>query len=86
MALTNIKSERVRLGLGTKNTADAIGVHENTLRNWESGSVDIPASALVTMSKMFGCSIEYLLGLVDERLFYSASPPSIPVTERGDVA
>ena len=42
--------------------ARKINVHYNTLTNWESGRVAIPATSLVELSAYFGVSIEYLLG------------------------
>lgn len=68
MAVINIASERKRLGLNQKEFAEKIGVSLTTVSNWETGTTDVGANNLCAMSKLFGCSTDYLLGISDERL------------------
>lgn len=65
--MTNIKSERVRMGLTQKKLADRLDVDERTVSNWESETTPVPSTKAVEMSGIFGCSIDYLFGLSDER-------------------
>lgn len=45
----------------------AIGVSVNTISRWEVGNIEPKASNLVALCNLYGCSPEYLLGMVDER-------------------
>ena len=62
-----IRSERVRLGMTARELADKVGVSESTITAWENEKRDPNLSYLVGLAKMFGCSVDYLLGLSDER-------------------
>lgn len=44
--------------------AREIGVHLNTLRAWQTGRAEIPASKIVALSKLFGVTADYLLGRI----------------------
>ena len=60
----NIGAERARKGWTNTQLADAVGVTRRTLYQWmEKG--DMPASALIKMSQLFGKSVDYLLGISD---------------------
>lgn len=63
----NIKSERIRAGLSRDQVAKAVGVHPNSVVNWEQNVCQPGAAALIALSALFGCSADYLLGLTDER-------------------
>lgn len=66
--LTNIASERKRLGITQQELADRIQVSKSTVARWEQGIVLPYGSELVKMHGLFKCSTDYLLGLTDERL------------------
>jgi len=57
----NIAAERARNGMTTGDLANALGVSRKTVNNWIS-SGNIPQSKLESMSVLFNCSIDYLLG------------------------
>lgn len=59
----NINAEMARNGMTNKKMADKLGVSEKTINNWKSGKTEIPASKLLEMSKMFGVTTDYLLGV-----------------------
>lgn len=60
----NIEAERARKGLTIKELADMLGLkEEKTYRNWKNNSKDLSSSTLIKMSEIFGCSVDYLLGL-----------------------
>ena len=67
----NIKSERVRIGLTQEELADLIGAHVNTIRLWENGERQPSSNGLISLSRLFGCTADYLLGLTEERTFSS---------------
>ena len=66
--MLNIASERKRLSLTQVQLAEKIGVVESTVRAWESGAREPNATSLKLMSKLFGCSTDYLIGITEERL------------------
>lgn len=60
---SNIKAEIARKDMNYRSTAAELGVSVNTLKNWMTGRTDIPIQKLVAMSRMFNCTIDYLLGI-----------------------
>ena len=64
----NYRSERVRSHLSADDVADSVGVSKNTVLSWERGDTEPAASQLETMARLFGCTIDYLLALTDERV------------------
>lgn len=58
----NIEAERARIGLSQDEFAEKLGVTRKTYYTWQSKE-DMPASKLLEMSRLFNCSIDYLLGL-----------------------
>ena len=69
--LTSIEAERVRKGLTKAELAKKLGISVKTYYNWVNEETDVPSSALLRMSKMFGTDIDYLLigasGVPDEK-------------------
>lgn len=61
------KDEREGAHLSVEKIADLIGVHPNTVRGWEREEFEPTGKNLVQLSALFGCSPDYLLGLVDGR-------------------
>ena len=61
MKYPNIDAERARKGINQDSLAEKLGVSRKTLYNWMDNG-KIPASALIEMAELFGCSIDYLLG------------------------
>lgn len=60
----NIEAERAKVQLTRTKTAQYLGVTRKTFSEWcKNGR--IPATALIKLSVLFGCSIDYLLGLTD---------------------
>lgn len=60
MLYPNIEAERARQGLSYEDMAKKLGVSRKTVYNWLV-SGNIPQAKLLSMSNMFGCSIDYLL-------------------------
>lgn len=58
---SRIKSERKRAGLTQIELAGKLGVSEKSVKNFEKNGPD-KISDLVAMSKLFRCSVDYLLG------------------------
>lgn len=66
--MKTIASERALLGLSQADLADRLGVSRQTVLRWESGAVIPPVPHLLAMSDLFGCSVDFLLGLTKERV------------------
>lgn len=64
----NLASERVRKGMTQQDLADALEVSVKTVVKWENDTTTMPGAAMVLASKLFGCSMDYLLGATEERL------------------
>lgn len=63
MTYPNIEAERARTGMTKVGLASAIGVSTGTIKNWQNGRTEIPASKIVALAALFGVSTDYLLGL-----------------------
>lgn len=54
-------------GLKQVSAARLIGISQATISDYENDAIEPRASIAIRMAKVYGCSLEYLLGLVDER-------------------
>lgn len=59
--LRGIEAERIRKGLTKEELARNLNVSMKTYYNWINEETDVPGSALVKMSGIFGVKIERLL-------------------------
>lgn len=66
--LNNIEAERARNRMTKESLANQLGVSAKTYYNWINEDTDIPSSALIEMSKIFGTKIDYLLEGAKERI------------------
>ena len=73
MGENRIGSERVRMRISQVELANKIGVSNKTLSLWEQNNVKCPPNMLMKLSNLFGCSIDYLLGVTEERMRTSKS-------------
>jgi len=62
MKYPNIEAERARTGMTKIALAAEIGVSPDTMKNWQSGKNEIPASKIVAMADLFKVTTDYLLG------------------------
>ncbi|MCD8145147.1 MAG: helix-turn-helix domain-containing protein [Oscillospiraceae bacterium] len=58
----NIEAEWVKTGMTKLAMATEIGVSPGTLKNWQNGKKEIPASKIAALAKLFGATTDYLLG------------------------
>ena len=65
MLFPNIEAERIRRQIPKDTFAAEMGVSRRTITNWQNGTTEIPLSALVKLSRLWGVSADYLLGLTD---------------------
>lgn len=62
MRYKNIEAERARNGMTKEKLATSLGVSVSTLKNWQNGKTEIPASKIIVMANLFNVSTDYLLG------------------------
>ena len=65
-----IKALRNDHDLNQTQVANAIHVAQTTYSDYELGRVNIPVSALCRLAEFYHTSIDYLVGLTDERRAY----------------
>lgn len=58
-----LKELRVERGLSQMELSSATGISQSAIAKWELGKTEPSASALVTLSKFFGETVDFLLGL-----------------------
>lgn len=63
----NLVSERKRSGLSRKEVGAKIGRSEVVIGKWERGDSSPLLPDAVKLARLYGCSVDYLAGLVDER-------------------
>lgn len=66
-----IASERKRLGLSQTDLGEKVGKDRSTVARWESDPTSMGIQSLLQLAKLFNCSVDYLLGLSDERVPYA---------------
>lgn len=59
--LRSIEAERVRKGWTKEELAKKLNVSTKTYYNWINEETDVPSSALLRMSKMFGTDVDLSL-------------------------
>ena len=60
-----LKELRTWNGLSQMELAKKTGLSQSAIAKWELGKTEPTASALITLSRFFHESVDYLLGLVD---------------------
>lgn len=60
-----IIDERTRLGMKSIDTANTLGIHQNTFRNYESGKSDLPTSYL---AKLWDAGFDAMYILTGQRI------------------
>ena len=63
----NIEAERGRKRIPKYKLSRMLVISQETYNRYINGENSIPSDVLVNMRNIFGCSIDYLLGVIDER-------------------
>lgn len=58
----NIGIARLNAGLTQKQAAEKLGISLSTMSKWEQGVYDPSTEAYIQMAKLFGCSVDTLMG------------------------
>ena len=62
-----IRNLRVDADLKQKDIANVLNVRPNTVTQYELGTTRYPADALIKLAKFYNTSVDYLVGLTDEK-------------------
>ena len=57
----NIEKERTMAGLNKDEISEKLGITRRHYNNYIAGTTPIPSTILKKLSKLFSCSIDYLL-------------------------
>lgn len=63
---SNLEAERARKGWTIQQAADKLGITEKTYRYRLANAQNMSVTNLVEYAKLYGCSVDYLLGLSDK--------------------
>ncbi len=63
MSGKTIRNLRGNLGWSQTELGERVGVSKQTVSNWENGNIQPSIDVLVKLSRVFGVSADYLLGL-----------------------
>ena len=66
----NLRALREDKDLSQKDVAEYLNVHQTTYSDYERGNLNIPVNALIQLAAYYQTSIDYLLGITDERKPY----------------
>lgn len=74
MAYERIRNLREDMDLSQTQVAQVLSCSQRIYSNYERGDVDIPTDILIKLAKFHQTSVDYLLGLTDERAPYPRRP------------
>lgn len=70
---TRIRDLREDRDLTQSEIAQLLNIHQSTYSDYESGNLNLPVEALVTLANYYNTSTDYLLGLTDKTTPYPKS-------------
>ncbi len=56
--------------LKQRELAEILGCSQRVYSNYERGDLDIPTEVLIKLSRYYGTSVDYILGLTDSKIPY----------------
>ena len=65
-----IRNLRIDGGYTQKQIAEMLHIKQNTYSQYEIGTTRYPLDAVVTLAEYYGVSVDYLVGLTDEKTPY----------------
>lgn len=74
MAYERIRNLREDMDLSQTQVAQVLKCSQRIYSNYERGDVDIPTDILIKLAQFHQTSVDYLLGLTDERAPYPRRP------------
>ena len=71
MSMYRLRDIREDHNLNQTQVAQVLHISQTTYSRYESGVLDIPSAALITLASFYGTSVDYLLGRTDNPIPYS---------------
>ena len=66
----NIRNLRIDHGYTQKQLGEYLGISQNTYSQYEIGILNYPVDVLIKLAAFYGVSVDYLLGLTNEKQPY----------------
>lgn len=70
----NMRAERARSGMTVDEIASKVGVSKIQVYRWEHGTQEPMAGNIIKLASIYGCSVDYLMGLTDDRHGQEVAP------------
>ena len=70
MKYERIRNLRIDRGLTQKQVAEYLNIKQNTYSQYEIGVLNYPIEAVGKLADLYGVSVDYLLGLTDQKAPY----------------
>ena len=67
MKFENIRNLRIDNGYTQKQSAQQLGISQNTYSQYELGILNYPVDALLILADFYGVSVDYLLGRTNRK-------------------
>lgn len=65
-----IRDLREDSDLKQRELAEILGCSQRVYSNYERGDLDIPTEVLIKLARHYGVSVDYILGLTDNKMSY----------------
>ena len=66
----NIRNLRIDNSYTQQQIADYLNIKQNTYSQYETGALNYPVDILMKLADFYGVSVDYLVGLTDEKTPY----------------
>ena len=63
-----LRELREDAGISRQRLSTYLCVHQTTYSEYELGKINVPVDVFIKLAKLYGVSIEYILGLTRERI------------------
>lgn len=63
-----LRELREDAGISRQRLSSYLCVHQTTYSEYELGKINVPVDVFIKLAKLYGVSIEYILGLTRERI------------------
>lgn len=63
-----LRELREDAGISRQRLSSYLCVHQTTYSEYELGKINVPVDVFIKLSRLYGVSIEYILGLTRERI------------------
>ena len=63
-----LRELREDAGISQQRLSEYLFVHQTTYSEYELGKINVPVEVFIKLSRLYGVSVEYILGLTRERI------------------